>query len=57
MRMTSPERLILENQQEIMKALSLLLAKADETTAEWSISRQISKISIVLHAAKEWPDG
>lgn len=58
MRMTSPEKLILENQMEIMAALSLLCrAKGtDETMAARQLSTRCSKTSVALHAAKTWPE-
>jgi hypothetical protein len=55
--MTSAEKLILENQQEIMAALSLLLRTAQplpEMQAARHLSGQCSKVSSVLHAAKVW---
>ena len=54
--MTSPEKLILENQQQIMMGLSLLLAHRDERMAALALSAQVSKASVVLHAAKTWPE-
>jgi hypothetical protein len=56
MRMTSPEKLILENQQMIMMALSVLLGHKTiaEYTAGRAVSAQISKVAPVLHAAKVW---
>lgn len=64
MRMSSPEKLILENQLKIMGALSILLrnippgswgSPGGETTAAQDLSRQCSITSTVLHGAKTWP--
>lgn len=56
MRMTSPEKLILENQLKIMGALSVLLRQRDEVLVAQDMSRQCSVTSTVLHAAKTWPE-
>jgi uncharacterized protein YfbU (UPF0304 family) len=56
MRMTSAEKLILENQMQIMMSLSVLLGH--KTIAEYTparaVSVQVNKTSSVLHAAKVW---
>lgn len=58
MRMTSPEKLILENQMQIMMALSVILQHTTfkETTCALSLSRQVSKTSAVVHEAKTWQE-
>lgn len=56
MRMTSPEKLILENQQQIMMALSVVMRNLNEGPASAMLSAQCSKNSTVLHAAKTWPE-
>jgi hypothetical protein len=58
MRMTSPEKLILENQQQIMMALSVLLGHRSiaEYTVARALSAQVSRASTVIHAAKTWPE-
>lgn len=59
MRMTSPEKLILENQMQIMMALSVLLQQPQfkEMSCALALSRQVSATSVVLHGAKTWEDG
>lgn len=57
MRMTSPEKLILENQMRIMASLSVLARKFDERCVAIDLSQQCSKVSVVLHDAKTWPEG
>lgn len=56
MRMTSPEKLILENQMQIMMALSLIMAEKKETPAALALSKQVSVTSVVVHGAKTWPE-
>ena len=57
MRMTSPEKLILENQMQLMMAMSLLLAHAGEKLAAHNMSAQCSRLSVALQHAKTWPEG
>jgi hypothetical protein len=56
MRMTSPEKLIIENQMQIMMALSVVLQHFKEVPAALAVSTQVSKTSVVLHGAKTWPE-
>jgi len=56
MLMTAPERLILENQAEIMKALSLLMQKHGETFMARDLSATISATLTTIQYAKIFPE-
>jgi len=56
MRMTSPEKLILENQSLLLMTMSLVARLMGETITANALSGAASKTLGVLHDAKTWPE-
>lgn len=56
MRMTSPEKLILENQSLLLMAMSVLTRTMGQTITAQALSGAASKTLTAIHTAKTWPE-